>query len=1497
LFLIPSSLLLLPFLFSSVSAATPADIQQSLDQLKTLEDSIRNPQPGVRVAAATVRSQAKKVASDRAKAFQELIQRDPASALQIKMSESDRGRLAQTFPESTADFEQTGQWEGDLEYLVIDEEDLNHRTKRMLRSFGEILDVTTVAADPADMMSGQRWKFQGVKSGEFVAAADGELVAEAQQYEAAAMCGPTGAQSAVVLLVNMPGATIPTSITLANVEEAFNSTTQRSVNGFWQEASYGKTSVNAKAYGWYTLPQTMDCNNQYYAIRDEAIKLADADINFQNYSRVFIVINGGNCSWAGLGVIGCSYVSSPGDGNFTASTSWLKSSAYGSHTQKVQLSIHEGGHNLGLGHASSRDFGTEALGPLGAAGALSTYGDSFSTMGNWNFGHYASPHKVRLNWLASTNYRTINTPGTYVVDAYESSLTGPKALKIQRGTGNSTAHLWLEYRQPIGNYDSQLGSQIFSGALLHYQDANTSATHLLDFTPETTSWTDPALAVGRTWVDPYSDLHMTMVSKTATTLTVQVGYGNAPTDTTAPSAPSSVNWTPIHYSSMTLAWTAASDNVAVTGYRLDVSLTNSFSTYISGYQNADVGNVLTRAVTGLSEGTTYYARIRAYDAAGNISGNSVTAQGVTKRVAVTNLPPTVTLTSPASGATFTAPASISLAANAVDADGSINRVEFYRGTVLLNTDTSSPYGYNWLSVVAGTYTLTARAYDEDNAVTTSAGVTIVVHATPNISPSVTLTSPANGATFTAPASISMAATATDSDGTISRVEFFSGSTLLSTDTSSPYSFSWTNVAAGTYTLTAHAFDNDGAEDVSPDVVVVVHSRPNVPPTIALTSPVNGATFIAPATVSLAATASDSDGTVSRVEFYRGPTLIGTDTGSPYSFSWTNVAQGTYTLTARAYDDDNAQTTSVAATIVVHAPPNGSPTVTLTSPADNATFTAPASVSLAATAIDTDGVINRVEFYNGATLLGTDTSSPYSYTWLTVAAGTYTLTARVYDDDNAQDVSPSVTIVVHPTPNVAPSVSLTSPLSGASFIAPAVISLAATASDTDGTISRVEFYRGTTLIGTDTSSPYSFNWTNVSQGTYTLTARAYDNRSAQTTSAGVTVVVHASPNASPTVDLTSPVHGATFTAPASIAMTAAATDTDGTINRVEFYRGSTLLGTDTSSPYSFTWMGVAGGTYTLTARAYDDDAAMDVSPGVTVIVHGLPNLAPTIELTDPVDGESFIAPASISLAATATDSDGSISRVEFYQGSTRLGTDTSNPYTLNWTNVSPGTYTVFAVAYDNRGATNQSSHAIIDVADPDVVVHPPETPNLTALDGQTFAVNQEISFRYDTPYTGFSWLIEPQGTVVSAAKTLVKGMAIPAGAFPTSAPRFNLSSQGLTPGAYRLTVWAQNDSMESLPATANIALVPGTLDAVRVYPNPWRSDRHTREITFDGLSLGATVKIFNTAGHLVRELTPSGTTARWDRKNSSGDTVASGIYIFLIKDALGGERRGKLAIVK
>ncbi|MDQ3552718.1 MAG: Ig-like domain-containing protein, partial [Bacteroidota bacterium] len=224
--------------------------------------------------------------------------------------------------------------------------------------------------------------------------------------------------------------------------------------------------------------------------------------------------------------------------------------------------------------------------------------------------------------------------------------------------------------------------------------------------------------------------------------------------------------------------------------------------------------------------------------------------------------------------------------------------------------------------------------------------------------------------------------------------------------------------------------------------------------------------------------------------------------SPYTIKWNNVAAGSYSLTAKATDNSGLSTTSSAVAVTVKA--SLAPEISITSPVANASFDAPAYITISANATDADGSITKVEFYAGASLIGTVSTSPYTIIWSNVAAGSYSITAKATDNSGLSTTSNEIKILV--SSNIAPVINLTSPTTDAVFGAPGNISISADASDEDGTISKVEFYSNDTLIGTASSSPYKITWRKVKTGDYTLTVKAIDNSGLTTTSLPVTVRV-------------------------------------------------------------------------------------------------------------------------------------------------------------------------------------------------------------------------------------------------------------------------------------------------------------------------------------------------------------------------------------------------------
>ena len=193
----------------------------------------------------------------------------------------------------------------------------------------------------------------------------------------------------------------------------------------------------------------------------------------------------------------------------------------------------------------------------------------------------------------------------------------------------------------------------------------------------------------------------------------------------------------------------------------------------------------------------------------------------------------------------------------------------------------------------------------------------------NQPPSVSITNPAAGATFTAPVNVTINALASDSDGTVAQVVFLSGTNQLGTGITAPFNFVWTNALVGTNTLTAIATDNGSLSTTSAPVSIIV--QPSVPQ-VALISPTNNASYLTNVSILISALASDADNALARVDFYNGNSLLNSITNPPYNFTWSGLVTGAYTLTARAIDFYGPIATSAPVNITVTLPPSTNPPV-------------------------------------------------------------------------------------------------------------------------------------------------------------------------------------------------------------------------------------------------------------------------------------------------------------------------------------------------------------------------------------------------------------------------------------------------------------------------------------------------------------------------------------------------------------------------------------------
>ena len=175
------------------------------------------------------------------------------------------------------------------------------------------------------------------------------------------------------------------------------------------------------------------------------------------------------------------------------------------------------------------------------------------------------------------------------------------------------------------------------------------------------------------------------------------GYSNTISVLTAPPTPIASAATSITQTSFTANWSAST---GATAYYLDVSTSSSFSSFVTGYNNLDVGNVTSKAVTGLTAGTTYYYRVRAYYGSGTTSNSS------TVTVATVPAAPVATASTSITQTAFTANWTASTGATGYFIDfstsGTFDTFLYIENTYIGDVTSISPSGYGWFYPTAGT---------------------------------------------------------------------------------------------------------------------------------------------------------------------------------------------------------------------------------------------------------------------------------------------------------------------------------------------------------------------------------------------------------------------------------------------------------------------------------------------------------------------------------------------------------------------------------------------------------------------------------------------------------------------------------------------------------------------------------------------------------------------------------------------------------------------------
>jgi subtilisin-like proprotein convertase family protein len=426
---------------------------------------------------------------------------------------------------------------------------------------------------------------------------------------------------------------------------------------------------------------------------------------------------------------------------------------------------------------------------------------------------------------------------------------------------------------------------------------------------------------------------------------------------------------------------------------------------------------------------------------------------------------------------------------------------------------------------------------------------------------------------------------------ITQVQFFNGAMLLGTVAAAPYSFSWNSVSAGSYSLSAKAVYDSGSTVASTSASVAVtnasaagtvtFSNPS-----SITIPDSGPGTPYSSTINV----SGMGGLINNVTLTLGnlshtwvsdvdvllvgpagqKVLVFANVGD--AFAANNV---TVTLSDAAASVLPSSGSFVAGT---YKPTAYAPATSFPLPAPAGAYATTLSAFNGQSANGTwslyvidDGPNDQGSFAGGWSL---------ALTTVSTAGAAPTISAIPNQTTTANTVTPAVAFTFNDTDTLAGSLTLSGGSSNPTLVPTNNIVFGGSGSNRTVTVSPAANQAGTATITVSVS-----DGTSRASGVFTLTVNAV--------------------SPPPTVALTAPYNGASYTAPAGINLAASVTANGHTISQVQFYGGATLLGTAVLAPYGLTWNNVSAGSYSLIARTvYDSGSTVD-SAAVNLTVTSLP----------------------------------------------------------------------------------------------------------------------------------------------------------------------------------------------------------------------------------------------------------------------------------------------------
>jgi hypothetical protein len=413
-------------------------------------------------------------------------------------------------------------------------------------------------------------------------------------------------QSTAVILFGFSGgpdaSTLPPAAqTAGNAQALVFGAGPDSVQAYYLEQTYGQLGFTGQVFGGASFEisdsSTTCTTNDLDTWASKAEQLVGIrDDQYQHY--IFVFPKRQNCGFTGIAEVGGKH-------------SWIN----GDFT--VRVVAHELGHNLGLAHAGGLACTSGGVpAPMGDSCSAQgfEYLDPFDAMGSGDsqvglslVRQMSMEHKLALHLLPSSAVKVVGVSGSYHIAPMETLSGSAELLRIPKLGGGG---YFVEYRQPIGFYDSQ--APALSGIYIRTESPEVASdpsspnadTALIDMHPATPAdWGDAAMDPGQLFSDPLRGITIQTVAQDAAGATLLI---TMPPDTVPPSAPTGLSAV-LNGTTSLLRWSAAADNITVDHY---VVLRDG--SQVGSSETTDFTD------TGLIPGTTVGYSVAAVDAAGNV---------------------------------------------------------------------------------------------------------------------------------------------------------------------------------------------------------------------------------------------------------------------------------------------------------------------------------------------------------------------------------------------------------------------------------------------------------------------------------------------------------------------------------------------------------------------------------------------------------------------------------------------------------------------------------------------------------------------------------------------------------------------------------------------------------------------------------------------------------------------------------------------------------------